>query len=126
MTTVYGHEMPAHCALYFSSIGAPARGRLSCLRLADACDVTQGAGRVRHMGFGDDEGHCGAAQPRRLCCTCAPVFDYSGREVARIGVCDTAPDDRAMTSVHNRGAWELARHVSMRLGYLSAMAMGVR
>ena len=60
-----------------------------------------------------------------MCCTCAPVFDYTGREVARVGVFGYGPDDRPIAGVHNRGAWELARHISMRLGYLSAVAMGV-
>jgi hypothetical protein len=46
--------------------------------------------------------------------------------VARIGVCGQGVDDRTLAGVHNRGAWELARHVSMRLGYLSAVAMGLR
>jgi IclR family transcriptional regulator, KDG regulon repressor len=126
MSTSYGKEMPAHCALYFGSNGVPEPPRLSCLRLADVRDVTRGPELVRHMGFGEDEGQAGAANLQRLCCTCAPVFDYSGREVARIGVCGTGLDDRAIAGVHNRGAWELARHVSMRLGYLSAVAMGVR
>jgi DNA-binding IclR family transcriptional regulator len=126
VSTVYGKEMPAHCVQYFDSDGAPGQPRLSCLRLADVRDVTRSPENARHTGFGADEPQTGAANLPRLCCTCAPVFDYSGREVARIGVCGSAPDDRAIAGVHNRGAWELARHVSMRLGYLSAVAMGVR
>jgi IclR family transcriptional regulator, KDG regulon repressor len=126
MSTVYGKEMPAHCALYFGTNGLRELPRLSCLRLADVGDVTRGSELLRHEGFGEDEGPAGAASFQRLCCTCAPVFDYSGREVARIGVCGAALDDRAISRVHNRGAWELARHVSMRLGFLSAVAMGVR
>jgi DNA-binding IclR family transcriptional regulator len=133
MSTAYGREMPAHCAYYGGSGGAggPSRPQsrveaLSCLRLADVRDVTRGPELVRHLGRGKEERRPFAAGVQRLCCTCAPVFDYSGREVARIGVCADAPDDRAVASVHNRGAWELARHVSMRLGYLSAVAMGVR
>jgi DNA-binding IclR family transcriptional regulator len=126
MSTAYGKEMPAHCALYFGSNGQPESFRLTCLRLSDARDVTRAPEMLRHLGFGPDHAQPGGVNPRRLCCTCAPVFDYSGLEVARIGVSADAPDDRAIASVHNRGAWELARHVSMRLGYLSAVAMGVR
>jgi hypothetical protein len=36
-----------------------------------------------------------------------------------------ARDDRALDGTHNRGAWELARHLSLRLGYLPAAAMGL-
>jgi len=66
----------------------------------------------------------GADGQQRLFCTCAPVYDYSGREVARVGVFGHGPDDRPILGVHNRGAWELARHISMRLGSLSALTMG--
>jgi DNA-binding IclR family transcriptional regulator len=165
MSTVYGREMPAHCAQYFGGDGHQAFPRpspslhsdgdvlppsglaaeraqgaasaelqwrprvrvdaLSCLRLAAARDVARGAELVRHLGFAQEQERPNGADAQRLCCTCAPVFDYSGREVARIGVCGHGPDDRAIAGVHTRGAWELARHVSMRLGYLSAVAMGV-
>jgi IclR family transcriptional regulator, KDG regulon repressor len=122
MRTVYGKEMPAHCSDYFDA--ARATRRLSCLRLSDSRDVARSAELVRRLGPGAaDEGAEGGAQ--RLFCACAPVFDYSGREVARVGVFGHGPDDRPITGVHNRGAWELARHLSMRLGYLSAVAMSV-
>jgi IclR family KDG regulon transcriptional repressor len=126
VSAAYGKEMPAHCAECSGDDGGREPLRLSCLRLADARDVTHGPDIVRHLDLGAGDGQAGSANSPRLCCTCAPVFDYSGREVARIGVCGSAHDDRAIASVHNRGAWELARHVSMRLGYLSAVAMGVR
>jgi DNA-binding IclR family transcriptional regulator len=133
MRTVYGKEMPAHCSMYFTGQGGPPSRRLSCLRLAEARDVARSGDLVRHLGF-DSEGSPGfrpgdGSQPgagaQRMCCTCAPVFDYTGREVARVGVFGHGPDDRPIAGVHNRGAWELARHISMRLGYLSAVAMGV-
>jgi DNA-binding IclR family transcriptional regulator len=124
MRTVYGKEMPAHCSVYFD----PRNGsrRLSCLRLAEPRDVQRSSDVLKRLdpvaaGAGDAAG----APAQRLFCTCAPVFDYSGREVARVGVFGHGPDDRPITSVHNRGAWELARYLSMRLGYLSAVAMGV-
>lgn len=125
MSADYGREMPPHCVLYAAGNGRPASAAVSCLRLADAGDVTRGADLVRRVGAGAEGDQAGANAPR-VGCTCAPVFDYSGHEVARIGVCGEGVDDRALAGVHNRGAWELARHVSMRLGYLSAVAMGVR
>jgi IclR family transcriptional regulator, KDG regulon repressor len=125
METAYGQEMPAHCALYLDGRRPPAPGRLSCLRLAEVRDARGGLDAVWHLGFDTGDGKPDPADGERRCCTCAPVFDYSGREVARIGVYGDGSDDRALVGVHNRGAWELARHVSMRLGYLSAVAMGV-
>jgi hypothetical protein len=123
MRTVYGKEMPAHCAMFFES--GQAR-RLSCLRLSEARDVSRSEHVLVHLGH-DSSAETGAERgaAQRLFCTCAPVFDYTGREVARVGVFGHGPDDRPILGVHNRGAWELARHLSMRLGYLSALAMGV-
>ncbi len=116
MKTVYGREMPAHCSIYFDR--AQATRRLSCLKLMTAADVRRGEQPLLRLGLPP------AAGPlQRLYCTCAPVHDYTGREVARIGVFGHGPDDRPIVSEHNRGAWELARHVSMRLGYLSAAAI---
>ena len=125
MSADYGREMPSHCVLYAAGNGKPAETEVSCLRLADARDVTRGLELVRRVGAGAEGGRT-AASLLRVGCTCAPVFDYSGHEVARIGVCGQGVDDRALAGVHTRGAWELARHVSMRLGYLSAVAMGLR
>ncbi len=118
MRTVYGHEMPAHCSLYFQE-RAQAGRRLTCLKLQAARDVGGSEGLARRLG------HADAGEGQRLYCTCAPVRDYTGREVARVGVFGHGPDDRPILGVHNRGAWELARHLSMRLGYLSAVALGV-
>ena len=60
---------------------------------------------------------------QRLFCTCAPVHDYSGREVARVGVFGHGSDDRPILNEHHQGAWELARRISMRLGFLPPGAM---
>jgi DNA-binding IclR family transcriptional regulator len=114
MRAAYGREMPAHCSLYFDT--APGSRRLSCLRLTEPRQIADSAERLTHHGT-----HADGAGPQRLFCCCAPVFDYSGREVARVGVFGHGPDDRPILGVHNRGAWELARHISMRLGYLSAV-----
>jgi DNA-binding IclR family transcriptional regulator len=118
MRTVYGREMPAHCVLYFDA--GQAGRRLSCLKLGEPRDVGRSAELVVRRG--PDASAEGA---QRLHCTCAPVFDYTGREVARVGVFGHGTDDRPILGVHNRGAWELARHISMRLGYFSAVAQGV-
>jgi DNA-binding transcriptional ArsR family regulator len=125
MSADYGREMPSHCVHRASDDGTSARPAVSCLRLDDAADVTRGLELMRRVGAGANGDQAAAVIPR-VGCTCAPVFDYSGHEVARIGVCGQGVDDRALAGVHNRGAWELARHVSMRLGYLSAVAMGLR
>jgi DNA-binding IclR family transcriptional regulator len=113
MWTAYGREMPAHCSMYFDA--AHATRRLSCLRLSRAGDIPESASLVRRLG--PPPAH--EASPR-LYCTCAPVYDYTGREVARVGVFGHGADDRPIINEHNRGAWDLARHISMRLGHLSA------
>ena len=61
----------------------------------------------------------------RLNCTCAPVLDYTGREVARVGLFGHGADDRALCSDTHRQAWELARLVSLRLGHLPAASLAV-
>jgi IclR family transcriptional regulator, KDG regulon repressor len=122
MRTVYGKEMPAHCSAYFDVDHA--KRRLSCLRMSEPRDIPRAAEVLRRLGPGASEAEAPAGA-QRLFCACAPVFDYSGREVARVGVFGHGPDDRPIMGVHNRGAWELARHLSMRLGYLSAVAMSV-
>jgi DNA-binding IclR family transcriptional regulator len=117
MRTVFGREMPAHCSLYFSQ----ARGtrRLSCLRLADA--PVRGAGEpLERLGPKD-----GPESPHRLCCTCAPVHDYTGREVARVGLFAHRPDDGVLANEYERACRELARQISVRLGHLPTVTMGV-
>ena len=112
MHTAYGQEMPAHCELYFDESNA--RRRLSCLRLVKPSDVARSAEVVTRLA-----GRCEMSEgAQRLICTCAPVRDFTGREVARVGVFEHAPDDGAILTEHNRGAWELAHLISMRLGHL--------
>lgn len=114
MRTVLGRQMPAHCADYFDN--AQGLRRLSCLRLERAADVAADEGAVLRLGTPESDGG------QRLYCTCAPVFDYSGREVARVGVFGHGPDDRPILTEHNRGAWDLGRLVSTRLGHLPQAA----
>ncbi|MFO7695465.1 MAG: helix-turn-helix domain-containing protein [Vicinamibacterales bacterium] len=111
MRTAYGKQMPAHCAEYFDGTNQGSR-RLSCLRLERAGDVGESASLVARLGSPLPDGG------QRLFCTCAPVHDYSGREVARVGVFGHGPDDGPILTEHNREAWELGRRVSTRLGHL--------
>ena len=113
MRTVYGRDMPAHCAIYFPP--ALDTRRLSCLKLVDRGAVMEG--RIDHLG------PTGADGAQRLCCTCAPVHDYSGREVARVGVFAHRPDDRALAAEYQQAGRDLARQISIRLGHLPAAAL---
>jgi IclR family acetate operon transcriptional repressor len=115
MHTTYGKDMPGHCSVYFEP--TQAIRRLSCLRL-----TRQGSaeGEVLRLG---SAGPSGDAQ--RLLCTCAPVQDYTGREVARVGVFRHGADEQTLTRDHQREARELARLISVRLGYLAAATLSV-
>ena len=111
MRTAYGKQMPAHCAEYFDGAN-PGSRRLSCLRLGRAGDVAESASLLIRLGTPSADG------AQRLFCTCAPVYDYTGREVARVGVFGHGPDDSPILTEHNREAWDLGRRVSTRLGHL--------
>ena len=115
MRTAYGRPMPAHCAIYFDAAQQATR-RLSCLRLSQPSDVAQSQRVLVRLGSADSDGG------QRLFCTCAPVYDYTGKEVARVGVFGHGPDETPILTDHNRGAWELGRHVSTRLGHLPTPA----
>ena len=118
MHTAYGKEMPGHCVVYLDPLRATRR--LSCLRLVERADVESSDSVVKRISPRD--GQDGA---QRLICTCAPVQDYTGREVARVGVFIHSSSDEPILSEHNRGAWELARLISMRLGHLPSGSVGV-
>jgi IclR helix-turn-helix domain len=117
MRTVFGKEMPSHCAVYFSS--RQATRRLSCLRLTAQKDLGQAEETM--VRFGPPPVEPDAMQ--RLFCTCAPVRDYTGQEVARVGVFGHGGSDAPILTEHHRGAWELARRISVRLGYLPSGAL---
>lgn len=115
MRTVYGRTMPAHCSLYFSA--AQATRRLSCLKLP-----AHGAGAVEapeRLGLESD------APAQRLCCTCAAVHDYTGREVARVGVFAHRHEDAVLGMEFKPAALDLARAISVRLGHLPAATMSI-
>jgi len=117
MRTVYGKEMPGHCAIYFSP--RQATRRLSCLRLATASELSRPEATVVRLGPPPVEPDA----MQRLFCVCAPVRDYTGQEVARVGVFGHGADDRPILNEHHRGAWDLARRISMRLGHVPASAL---
>lgn len=127
MRTVYGKEMPSHCAMYFSStsaeaaVGKPrqATRRLSCLRLAAPAELTRPEATVVRLGPPPVEPDA----LQRLFCVCAPVRDYTGHEVARVGMFGHGADDGPILNQHHRGAWDLARRISMRLGHVPASAL---
>lgn len=117
MRTVYGKEMPGHCAMYFSP--RQATRRLSCLRLASPAELSKPEATVVRMGPPPVEPDA----LQRLFCTCAPVRDYTGQEVARVGVFGHGADDRPILTEHHRGSWDLARRISMRLGHVPPTAL---
>jgi IclR family transcriptional regulator, KDG regulon repressor len=122
MHTAYGKQMPGHCAMYFDAGSAR---RLSCLRLERAADVREAGAKV--IRFGDAaNANANAAGCQRLTCTCAPVHDYTGREVARVGLFAHDVTEDALLKEHHRGAWELARLISLRLGAVAAHAVADR
>ena len=109
MHTAYGREMPVHCAIY---VDASANRRLSCLKLDHSRDASEPE-RIA-VRFGTPA----VPQIRRLLCTCAPVHDYTGRRVARVGVFAHAADERPFSGEQTVAAAELARLISLRLGHL--------
>lgn len=111
MYTAYGKTMPGHCSLFFAE---GQQRRLSCARLCGAGDVARSSEVVRRFGDG------GAADGYRLNCACAPVRDYRGQEVARMGVFTHGRGEGPLHEEHVTAAWDLARATSVRLGYLSA------
>ena len=117
MRTVYGKEMPGHCAIYFSP--RQATRRLSCLRLAAPGELSKPEATVIRLGPPPVEPDA----LQRLFCVCAPVRDYTGQEVARVGVFGHGADDGPILNEQHRGAWDLARRISMRLGHVPASAL---
>jgi IclR family transcriptional regulator, KDG regulon repressor len=57
--------------------------------------------------------------------TSAPVQDYTGREVARVGVFAHKAEDGVLTGEYQRACRELARQISVRLGHLPAVSLGL-
>jgi hypothetical protein len=116
MHTTHGREMPGHCAVY---LDATAKRRLSCLKM----EVPQDAAQPERIAvrFGTP----GVPQLQRLLCTCAPVYDYTGRQVARVGVFAHAADEQPFSREQTASVMELARLISLRLGHLSSSQLQV-
>ena len=117
MHTTYGREMPVHCAMY---VDRSANRRLTCVKLEQPRD----AGQWDHVAvrFGAP---AAAAPVQRLLCTCAPVHDYSGRQVARVGLFTHAADERPFCADQPGASMELARLISLRLGHLPAASVAL-
>jgi hypothetical protein len=117
MRTVLGREMPGHCALYFAA--PQATRRLSCLKLSTAADVHRPDGVMKRLGPAGDlpEG------AQRLVCTCAPIRDYTAREIGRVGAFAHGVDERPLATEDHRLTWDLARNISLRLGYLPSAGL---
>ena len=111
MHTTYGRAMPGHCSLYFS---ADSTRRLSCLRLEPRGAATGAALEPRRLGPPRPDAHERAGQ--HLACTCAPVIDYAGREVARVGLFAHDLPDATLARACRAEVGELARLISLRLG----------
>jgi hypothetical protein len=97
----------------------PAR-RLSCVRLSQPRDAAE-ADRVL-VRFGPPEQTHGA---QRLLCTCAPVHDYTGREVARVGVFAHGANEPQFGAEQPKTAVELARLISVRLGHVPGPSLAL-
>jgi hypothetical protein len=117
MHTTYGREMPVHCAIF---VDRSANRRLSCLRLERPQDASRADDIAVRFGAPS------APSPiQRLLCTCAPVHDYTGRQVARVGVFTHAADERPFSTDQTAAATELARSISLRLGHLFAASVSL-
>lgn len=103
--------------------GVPAAGdRATGDRVAgDRAASNRATASERVIRFGD--AGVVAAGAQRMNCTCAPVYDYTGREVARVGLFAHDDTEQALLGTFHRDAWELARNISLRLGSLAAQSM---
>jgi hypothetical protein len=64
---------------------------------------------------------------QRLLSTGAAVCDYTEAEVARVGIFGHGPNSSSeirSPSAQLKDAWELARHISRRLGYVPSSGLG--
>ena len=119
MHTVYGREMPGHCALYFSAAASQATRRLSCLKQSSPADVRRPEDALVRLGPRGDL----PAGAQRLVCTCAPIRDYTTQEVGRVGAFAHGSGEGPLATSDHRGMWDLARNISIRLGYLPSATL---
>jgi hypothetical protein len=121
MHTTYGRAMPGHCALYFSAESAR---RLSCLRLESRAALPTASVEPRRLGPPRPSVGAPERAGQHLACTCAPVIDYAGREVARVGLFAHDLADDTLTRGCRVEVGELARLISLRLGGTLAPTSG--
>jgi DNA-binding IclR family transcriptional regulator len=119
MHTAFGREMPVHCAMFVDP-GASGTRRLSCLKLEQPRDAAEADRIAVRFGVAPS-----APPVQRLLCTCAPVHDYTGRQVARIGASAHAPVEAPFAAEQPAAIMELARLISLRLGHLPAAAVAL-
>jgi hypothetical protein len=116
MRTVYGKEMPGHCAIYFSP--RQATRRLSCLRRATQSELAKPEATVVASALRrSSRTRCNASFASARRCGITP--DRKWRASAS---CHSA-DDGPILKEHHRGAWDLARRISMRLGHVPVSAL---
>ena len=126
MHTTYGREMPVHCSMYLEPNAAR---RLSCFKLEQPRDAAQVERIAVRFGKPAERSDAdGSAPPpmQRLLCTCAPVHDYTGRQVARVGVFAHAAGEQPFANDQSAAAIELAWLISVRLGHLPGAAVALR
>jgi hypothetical protein len=124
MHTTYGREMPGHCSIYIGGQAASTR-RLTCFKQEQSRDVLQIERVAVRFGLPPTAHEPAARAVQRLLCTCAPVYDYTGRSAARVGVFVHAADERPFCADQPGAAAELARLISLRLGHLPAAVVAL-
>jgi len=105
--------MPGHCALYFSADSAR---RLSCFRLEPRGASAIAPAEPKRLGTPRPTPSGAERAGQHLACTCAPVIDYAGREVARVGLFAHDLADALLVRECRAEVGELARLISLRLG----------
>jgi hypothetical protein len=98
-------------------IAIPSAGEVTYIWSSGTDEVTMRTVYGKKIGPPSTEGD----GLQRLLSTGAPVYDYSGREVARVGIFrHHGVHDPALALEHARSGWKLAKLISMRLGHLAS------
>jgi hypothetical protein len=98
-------------------VAIPSAGEVTYIWSTGADEVTMRTVYGKRMGPPSAAGD----GLQRLLSTGAPVYDYSGREVARVGIFrHHGADDATTAHERSRSSFELARLISMRLGHLAS------
>lgn len=98
-------------------LAIPSAGEVTYIWSSGADEVTMRTVYGKKIGPPSAEGD----GLQRLLSTGAPVCDYSGREVARVGIFrHHGLHDPALALEYSRSGRELARLISMRLGHIAS------